>query len=438
MKGLRSFLVLLVIAAALGGFLYYDSKREPSTGTKLDKAFAGVEGDKIEQVTVTSASAEKTTLQKQGAAWQVTAPVAAPADEAEISGIASNLASLEVQRVIDEQATDFKQYGLDPARISVTFKTGGKEHTLLLGRKTPAGGDMYARLPGSPRVFLVSSFLETTFNKTTFDLRDKTVLKIDREKVERVEVQTGDVTKTFVKQGPDWRITAPIDARADFGGVEGIVGRLNTSPMKSIEAPQVTDATELAKYGLDKPAAIVRVVSGSSQAGLAIGKAAAEGTVYARDLSRPMVFTIESALADELKKPADDFRIKDLFDARGFNTTRVEAVRQGVTLAFEKDKDGWKQVTPSAKAADAAKVEALLTALTNTRANGFEAKLAATGLDTPELTATVKFEDGKKEEKVVFAKKGADAFARRASDTAAAKIDASTLDGIIKAFDALR
>jgi hypothetical protein len=284
----------------------------------------------------------------------------------------------------------------------------------------------------------VSSYLETTFNKSTFELRDKTVLKLDREKIERVEVQTPDRTMTFVKQGADWRVTSPIDARADFGAVEGIVGRLNTSPMKSIEAPDAKDPKELAKYGLDKPAATVRVISGSSQAGLAIGKSAAEGTVYARDLSRPMVFTIESSLADELKKPADEFRIKDLFDARAFNTTRIDVVRQGQTLAFEKEKDAWKQVTPSAKAADAAKVEALLSALTGARANGFETKLAATGLDTPEIVATVKFEDGKKEEKVTFSKKGSDAFARREGDTAAAKIDASTLDAIVKAFDALK
>jgi hypothetical protein len=297
---------------------------------------------------------------------------------------------------------------------------------------------MYARLPGTPRVFLVSSFLEATFNKTPFDLRDKTVLKIDREKVERVEVQAGDRTTTFAKQGADWRITAPIEARADFGAVEGIIGRLNTSPMKSIEAAEVKDPKDLAKYGLDKPAATVRVVSGSAQAGLVIGKSAAEGTVYAKDLLRPMVFTIESGLADELKKPADDFRIKDLFDARAFNTTRIEVVRQGQTLAFEKDKDAWKQVTPAAKAADAAKVEALLTALTNTRATGFETKIAATGLDAPELTVAIKFEDGKKEEKVTFSKKGADTFARRDTDAAAAKIDAATLDAIVKAFDALR
>ena len=208
--------------------------------------------------------------------------------------------------------------------------------------------------------------------------------------------------------------------------------------MKSIEAAEVKDPKELAKYGLDKPAATVRVVSGSSQAGLAIGKSAADGTVYAKDLSRPMVFTIESGLADELKKPADEFRIKDLFDSRAFNTTRIEVVRQGQTLAFEKDKDAWKQVTPAAKAADAAKVEALLTALTNTRATGFESKIAATGLDTPELTVAIKFEDGKKQEKVTFAKKGADAFARRDADNAAAKIDAAALDAMIKAFDALK
>ncbi len=438
MKGLRSFLVLLVIAAALGGFLYYDSKRAPSDAKKQEKVFADVQSDKIEQVTVKGIAGERTTLQKQGSAWQLTQPAPVAADEAELSGITSNLASLEVQRVVDEQASDFKQYGLDPARIEVSFKAGGKDRALLLGDKTPTGADIYARLPDKPRVFLVSSYLESTFNKTAFDLRDKTILKIDRDKVDRLEIVTADRTVTFGKQGAEWRITAPFDARADFGAIEGILGRLNSTPMKSIAAPDASDPKLLKEYGLDKPVATVRVGTGSSQAGLAIGKSAGEGVVYAKDLARPMVFTVENALADEFKKPADDYRIKDLFDARSFNTTRVEATRQGVTLAFERDKETWKQVTPAAKAADGAKVEALLTALTNARATGFESKVAATGLDTPELTATIRFEDGKKQEKVTFGKKGSDAFARREGDVTAAKIDTSTLDGIVKAFDALK
>ena len=434
MKGVRSFLALLVVAAALGGYLYYDSKHEPTDEKKQDKVFTDVQSDKIDQVTIKSEKGESTTASKQGDKWQVTQPAAAPADEAEISGITSNLSTLAISRVIDEQASDFKQYGLEPARIEVTFRAGGHERKLLLGQKAPTGSDMYARLPDKPRVFLVPSFLETTFNKSPFDLRDKTILKIDRDKVDRLDIETPDHTITVAKQGADWKLSAPVQARADFGAIEGLVGRLNTTPMKAITAPDA-DAAALKEYGLDKPAATVRVTSGSAQAGLAIGKSAGEGVVYAKDLSRPMVFTIESSLADELKKPADDLRLKDLFDARSFNTTRVEITRSGQTVAFEKDKDTWKQVLPSAKAADATKVDALLTALTNTRATGFVDKAPA--LDTPEVTATLKFDEGK-QEKVIFARKGTDAFARREGDAGPAKIDASAIDGIIKALDALK
>ena len=436
MKGVRSFLVLVVIAAALGGFLYYDSKREPGEGKKQEKVFADAASDKIDQVTVKSATGETTTIRKQGGGWQVTQPAPVAADEAELSGITSNLASLEVQRVVDDQAADLKQYGLDPARIEVSFTQDGKARTLLLGQKTPTGSDLYAKVPDKARVFLVASYLESTFNKSSFDLRDKTILKIDREKVERMEIDTADRTLKVAKQAGEWRITSPLEARADFGAVEGIIGRLNTMPMKSVAS---ADGADLKAYGLDTPAATVRVTSGSAQAGLAIGKSAGEGVVFAKDLSRPMVFTIESALLDELKKPADDFRVKDLFDARAFNTTRLEIVRAGQTITLEKEKgkDGWKQVTPAPKPADAAKVDALLTALTGVRATSFVEKVAGTGLESPEVTVAVAYEDGQKHETVAFGRKGADAYAQRAGD-GAAKIDATALDGILKAIDGLR
>ena len=301
---------------ALGGYLYFDSKREPGDRKKQEKVFADVEADKIEQLTVKSAAGEQTTVAEAGQrAGRSTQPAGRRPDEAEISGITSNLASLEVQRVVDEQASDFKQYGLDPARIEVTFKAGGQDRNLLIGQKTPTGTDLYARLADKPRVFLISSYLESTFNKSAFDLRDKTILKIDRDKVDSVEVDhAGTDASSSPSRAPTGSMTAPVDARADFSAVEGDPrtaehradeshhgrGRRRTS--------RNTDSTQ--------PAATVHLGSGSSQAGLAIGKSAGEGVVYAKDVSRPMVFTIESAIADELKKPADDFRVKDLFDAR--------------------------------------------------------------------------------------------------------------------------
>ena len=436
MKGLRSFLLLLVIAAGLGGYLYYDSKHPATDDKKQEKVFPDVTPDKIEQVTIKSEKGETATAAKQGDAWQVTQPAATAADEAEISGITSNLASLEISRVVDEQTSDFKQYGLDPARIEVGFRLGGHDRKLLLGQKTPTGTDLYARLPDKPRVFLVPSFVEATFNKSPFDLRDKTILKIDRDKADRIEIETPDHAVAIARQGADWHLTTPVAARADFSVVEGILGRLGSTPMKAIAATDA-DANALKEYGLDKPVATVRVVSGSSQAGLAIGKTSGEGLVYAKDLSRPMVFTVDATLADDLKKPAGDFRLKDLFDARSFNTTRVEIARGGQTIAFEKDKgkDTWKQVAPAAKAADAAKVEALLTALTNARATAFPDKPQAP--ETPELTVTVTF-DETKHETVTFSRKGTDAFAKREGDASAGTIDAPALDAIVKALDALK
>src|SRR5262245_54049137 len=289
MRGLRSFIVLVVVAAALGGFLYYDSKRPPSDDNKKEKVFPDVQSDKIDQITVKSEKDGTTTAAKQGDRWQQTQPMAVPADEAEISGITSNLASLEVQRVVEEQPKEVKQFGLDPPRMEVSFRQGGKDHKLLLGGKTPTGGDLYARTSDKPRVFIVASYLDTTFNKSPFELRDKTILKFDRDKVDRLEIEASDRTLKVAKQGADWRITAPVDARADFSVVEGILGRLNSTPMKAITV-ESADPNALKEYGLDKPVATAHVGAGSSQAALAIGKAAGDGVFYARDLSRPLVF----------------------------------------------------------------------------------------------------------------------------------------------------
>jgi uncharacterized protein DUF4340 len=435
MRGVRPFIALVVVAVGLGAYLYFvEAKKEPGTDKKLEKVFTGVESDKIDQVTIKSESGDRTTAQKQSGSWQLTQPVAAKADEAEVSGITSSLASLEVQRVVDEKPADLKDFGLAQPRIEVAFRAGGRNKTLQIGQKTPTGTDLYAKVPDNPRVFLISSYLDSTFNRSTFDLRDKGILKIDREKVDSVSITTADHDLKFAKSGSEWKITAPTAARADFSAIEGLVGRLNTAQMKALTAQNPADLKE---YGLDKPEVVAKIGAGSAQASLAIGKSAGEGVVYAKDVSRPMVFTIESSLSDELKKGLGDYRLKDLFDARPFSTTRIQVVRNGQAVAFEKAGDKWKQVSPAAKDADATKVDALISALSNARAASFLDSTKDTGLDKPELSATLKTEDGKQEQ-VSFGKHGTDVFAQRAGEPGAAKIDSATYDGIVKALEALK
>ena len=445
MRGVRSFLVLLVVLIGLGAYLYFvESKRTPGdSGEKRDKVF-GVEADKIEEIRIRSEAGEQTSLRKSGSDWQIVEPLAAKPDEAEVSGLTTNLSTLEIQSVVDENAPDLKEYGLAEPRIEVAFKAGGQERRLKIGSKTPPGSDLYARVDDEKRVFLISSHLESTFNRTTFDLRDKAVLKLDRDKVDAVEIASGNRTTRFEKKNGEWHLTAPVSARADYSGVEGLVGRISTLQMKSVAA---ADAKDFKQYGLEPPTATVRLSSGSSQAALALGGAAGEGAVYARDLSRPAVFSIESGLADDLKKDPSEYRLKDLFDARAFNANRIEVVRAGQTFTFEKtkqkNKDGqeeekWRQTSPTARDVDQAKVDALISAATAARATTFVSKGPKASVDNPEIAVVIKSEDGKKEERVQFARSGTDVLAGRADFPDLAKIEASTLDNIIKALEALK
>jgi hypothetical protein len=440
MRGVR-LLILLVIAIPLGWYAYHDSKKGPADDApKRDKVFT-VEADKIDEIELKSESGDRTTLKRKGTDWEIAQPVNAPSDQSTVSSITSSLASLEIQRVVDENPADLKEFGLAAPRLEVAFKSGGQERRLQIGDKTPTGSDLYAKLADNKRVFIIPAYLESTFNHGTFDLRDKTVLKVDREKLDKLEVVTDKRTERFEKKEGDWQITEPAVGKAEFSAVDNLVSRISSLQMKSI----VNDSSDLKKYGLEKPALTVRVGSGSSLAALLIGSGAESGSVYAKDAARPAVFTIESSLVDDLKKDPSEYRLKDLFDARSFNTTRVEIVRNGQTTTFEKtktkDKDGketekWRQTSPSAKDVDSAKVEALVSAASAARATGFVDTTAKTGLDKPELTVALTY-DGK-QERVTFARADGSAYASRAGSPGAAKIDASTIDAIVKALEDLK
>jgi len=443
MRGLRSFLGLFLILVALAAYLYFvDSTREPG-GERLDKVF-GVEADAIEEVTVRAESGERTTLRRSGDGWQMVEPVATEPDSAAVSSLTTNIASLEIQRIIDDNPPDLAEYGLAEPRVEVAFTAGGEEGRLLIGRKTPPGTDLYAKLADGPRVFLIASYLDSTFNRDAFDLRDKAVLKLDRTAIDALAIETPGRTVRFSKAGGDWRLAAPVDARADAVAVDGLVSRLNTLQMKSIAA---AGPSSLAEFGLEKPQATVRIGSGSSEATLLVGAPSGDTDVYAKDASKPMVVTIDATLVDELTKAPGEVRQKDLFDARAFNATHLEIARAGETLAFEKatvknaegqDEERWRQTAPAAAEADQTKVDNLLSAITQARAGSFVDSTAKTGLNAPELTATVKSDGGSRTETVAFGRSGGDAYASRAGEPGAATIEASTLDNIVKALEELQ
>ena len=449
MRGLKSTLLLVAILAGLGGYIYFVEAKRPAGGfgasgsseTK-EKVFA-VEADKIEEIRVT-ADKQPTVLKKVNGNWRIEEPAPADADQSEASGLTTNLAGLELTRVVEENPTDLSQYGLADPRVKVAFKAqGGAAGEIAIGEKTATGSDLYAAKSGDKRVFLIASYVESTFKKKPFDLRDKRILNVKRDDIDLLDI-TGATDLQLARSGTDWNVKRPMQARGDYSAVEGLLTRLSSASMtKMVEqapsggalAPDV-----LAKYGLDKPSLTVTIGAGSSRATVAIGKEE-NGEVYARDVARPMVFTVDPTLATDLKKPADEYRNKNLFEFRSFSVSRLRIVRGSDTYEFQKvaasganQSDKWQRVGSGGAATDvdAVKMDDLVSKLSNLRIESFVASAPAQS----ELVVSASHDQGKFE-RVRFGKSGSDTIATRDGEPGAGKVDANNYGEVLKALDAV-
>ena len=81
-------------------------------------------------------------------------------------------------------------------------------------------------------------------------------------------------------------------------------------------------AADLKPYGLDKPAVTVTLGAGSAQSAVTFGAKTPDGAVYGKDAARPLVFTVDNSLVEDMKKPVGDYRPKDLFEFRSFSGNR--------------------------------------------------------------------------------------------------------------------
>ena len=443
----RSTLILFVVAVALGGYLYFvESKRTIPDENAKKKVFTS-EAAKINQLEITSGG-EMTGLRK-GAndTWTIVKPVEAPADRNSVSDIVTNLANLEEEREVDANASDLKTYGLAEPRIDVTFHVEGEKEPkrILFGDKTPAGTGLYAKLPAGNRVFLVGTSLDASLNKSTFDFRDKTAFAFDESKVNSLELTSGAQTIRLEKAGEEWKLAKPIQAPADFVSVNGLLGQLQSAQMTALK-DRPEDLKDLKQYGLDRPQVLATIGMGASSVKFELGNEADPSSVWARDASKAAIFSVNNGVAAELKKKVDDLRRKEVFEFRPYNTTRFEITRGGAARAFERVKgtgenavDTWKQVAPAEKAVDSSNFEGVLLDLSNLRAESFvERSGPSTGHNAPAAVIVVKFDDGKKEERVTIGVAGSAVFAVRADQPGALKIEAGKYEAAIKKLDAIQ
>jgi hypothetical protein len=435
-----STLALVAAAAGLGAYIYFVDAERPATETKA-KVFS-VQADALEEIRIT-AKGETSLLRKTDGAWKLVEPIATDVDQNEVSALVNGIANLDENREVEPNAGNLAEFGLAEPKADISFKAaGGAAGRLRLGDQTPTAGDMYALKDDGTRVFLIAPFSENTLARSSFDLRDKRVLRFERDKADGLEITNAKGTAAMARADSTWRIASPANARGDYGAIEGVLTKLSTTMMAAIAAPEMKDPV---MYGLDKPVATVVVKTGSSAATLVLGTTVA-GKTFARDLSRAMVFTVDESMATDMAKGADDYRRKEVFDFRGFTAKEVVLTRGAQTVTLVKVKgtgenaaEKW-QVTvtgdgaAATRDADATAADDLLAKVAGLRATTF-AGTAPAGT-SPVLKVAARFDEQSREE-VSFARQGTTVVAARADEAGVATIETSPFDEVLKAVDAV-
>ena len=444
MRGLRSTLVLLVITVSMGAYIYFvERHRAPSSAPELNEQLFDFEANDLSSLRVTSEDGGVTTLERTDEMWRIATPVDTAADEATASSIASTLASLEVRRVVEESPINLEPFGLDEPMLDLGFSLNETDTTqhLLVGEETPTGADRYAKLSDTNRVFLIASYLNSTFNKTTFDLRDKTIFRFEEADLDRLDITTADKTIRFEKVANEWELAEPWRVRTDFSTVQSLIQSLNRGQMLSVEREEIDD---LKTFGLAEPGYTVDARAGSATATLHIGDKTSDGAHYAQDISRALVFTIDESLVSSLDRNPSEYRSKDLFQFSPFNANRLEIQRGTATTVFEKTdtqtedgEESWQRVEPEPADVERAEMDDLLMKVSNLRAESFVTSRSDAGLEPENIAVAirVRFGDGNEEERVAIWRTGDEMFAVHGDEPGAAQIDPSVFDDAITALE---
>ena len=431
----RGLYVATAVLIILGGLWYWSQRRKPSDDTSKSEtppAILKLDQNSVIRVELTKRDSPPIILEKSSGDWQITAPKPLRADQSAVSGLVSTLATLNSERLVEDQAANLAQYGVAPPALQVDVAGKDKKsEKLLIGDDTPTGGAVYAMLAGDPRVFTIASYTKTSLDKSLNDLRDKRLITLAADKISRVELLKKGEEIEFGRNRDEWQILKPKPLRADSTQASDLVRQLTEAKMDTSSA----DAAD-AGAGFEKATAVAtaKVTDESGTQQLEIRKAKAKDDYYAKSSVVEGAFKVDSALGKAVEKKLDDFRNKSLFDFGYTSPNKIEVHNGQQNLFLTRGSAGEDDWWSNGKKLAAAKASDLLSKLRDLSATAF----AESGFSSPSVELSVTSNDGKRVETVSIAKSGDGYLAQRKGEPTLYKLSGTAVDDLLKAATAVR
>lgn len=415
-----------------------------------DRTVLAFEKKDVKGVEVRAPGGPALAVQAKGAdEWQLTTPLAAPADREQVSGLLDKLKGAKVKEFVADPARapapaarPADAYGLDrPLRVTLWL---GEEKervakTLRLGRAVPEKKAVYAQREGEAAVFLVEEDLLKAVPTSPVALRDKTVFAYDRGKLERLELESPKGKVALAIEGGVWRITAPVALKADEAAMSNLLWKARDLRAREFVAD---DARRLARFGLDRPQVRLSVWEKEAKepktlllapAKGAKGKDGAYAVAASGGPATPVVL-VDAAALGELARSVQDLRDRAIFEAFDQReVTRIQIQRGAETLTLDrKGEEDWQLVAPKKGKARGPRVSDVIWTLRNLKWRELVAEQGwepgRYGLDRPETTITLSGKDGKTVAALAVGKRDpAEAYVRVPGQPALYAIEAKSL-----------
>jgi hypothetical protein len=428
----KGTLALLLAFLALGAYVYfveYGGREAREQQEAAKKKVFPIEAENVAELTLEFQDRTVAAVRKDDKTWQMTSPAGMEADSEVWESLAANLAKVEKEDpAVVEKADDLAQYGLDKPFVKVTGKLqNGDTIGIVFGSENPRKTFRYAKQLNQEAVFLSSTSWSSGFDKSLYDLRDKSVLTFDSESVDLVRIAvSGRPEIELQKSGMDWLLRKPVETAADSSEAASFLSALQFARATEFAAPDV----DARKAGLDPPDARVTLREGSgTERVVLIGKASGEENVYVKDQSRPAILVVAKDLAEKVRRPVMDWRDKSIARLNRDGIDEIELVKGAEKFTFKKVGADWQ--TADGKKVRSDRVSEWLSSLEFDRATDIldsPKALSTYGLEVPRARLVLR-EGGKEVLSLAFGREapGAGVYVRTSLHPQAVLVAPQTL-----------
>lgn len=247
-------------------------------------------------------------------------------DKNAAAGLVRTLVSARAKTVL-ETDPGVKTTGLGDGADAFTLTAGKKTYTLLVGSKR-GDGTRFAKVSTGTDVYALPKWTLGRIEKKPTDLRDLRFVKIDPEKVSRIEIRNGKMQLVLEKTGGSWQLASHTETPPTGFTFDPTQAQARVSSLASARGLRVADGVGLAKAGLTHPAAEVRVTTGAGKTVVvAFGKTIANGKqkqVYAHGNADDLVYVVSPWLEHRLLGGVATFQKRSM--PQGFD--RQALIRQ--------------------------------------------------------------------------------------------------------------